>query len=101
MSGFLFFFNETIKNSIEEQLASNWFISRSASQAPSIPRQTILWSKLQILLVFALDCNRSRFDTNKSLTIKLKRHNIKYIDNLDKYFRLSKSIFEQRKDAFN
>ena len=39
---FLFFFNESNTNSSEEQLASTCIISCSGSQAPSIPRQTIL-----------------------------------------------------------
>ena len=54
----LLFFNEAINNSSEEQLASTCIISCSGSQAPSIPRQTILWSKLQKCLVFSFDCKQ-------------------------------------------
>ena len=52
----------SINNSSEEQAASTCIISCSGSQAPPIPRETILWSKLETLLVFSPDYNQSGFD---------------------------------------
>ena len=59
---FLSFFDEAINNSREEQLVSTCIISCLGFQARSIPRQAILWSKLQTLLEFVPDYKRSVFD---------------------------------------
>ena len=42
-----FFFNEGMNNFRELQLASTCIISCFGSQAPPIPRRTILWGKLK------------------------------------------------------
>ena len=42
-----FFFNEVINNFSEVQLAATCILSCFGSQAPPIPRQTILWGKLK------------------------------------------------------
>ena len=83
-AGWIFFFNEAINNFSEVQLAATCILSCFGSQAPPIPRQTILWSKLKKLLVFCQTITGPFLRVNNSLTIKLQKHNIRYIDNFGK-----------------
>ena len=66
-----FFFNEAINNFSEVQLAATCILSCLGSQAPPIPRQTILWGKLKTLLVFCQTITGPFLTVNNSLTIKL------------------------------
>ena len=62
-SALFFLFNDAINNTREEELASTCNISCSGSQAPPIPRRTILWNELQTSLVFLPDYSRCVFDS--------------------------------------
>ena len=78
---FLFFFFYAKQLIIPAKTPSIYIISCSGSQAPSIPRQTILWSKLQTCWSFCRRLISQFLIVNNSLFIKLLKHNIWCIGN--------------------